>query len=60
VLAARRAIDQENGAPAAIGVPALCGADTIARRQPIDRKVVIRIGEFVSGLPRPRSFAAVR
>jgi hypothetical protein len=60
MLAARRAIDQQNGWLAALGVPALRAGDGGASGQPVHRKLIVRIGKFRARLVRPRRFAAVR
>jgi hypothetical protein len=60
MLAARRAIDQQNGRLAALGVPALRVGDGGASGKPIHRKLVVRIGKFRARLVRPRGLAAVR
>jgi hypothetical protein len=59
VLAARRAVDQQNGWCAAPQVAALRLGYRCASRQPVDRKIIVRIGKFVARLARPRSFATV-
>ena len=56
MLVARRAVDQQNGGPAAFGVAALGVADRRAGGQPIDRQVVVRVGEFPAGFDGVRRF----
>src|SRR5205085_428806 len=59
VLTARGTVDQQNGRPAAIGMPALRIGNRRAGGQPILRELVARIGEFAAGFARPRRFTAV-
>jgi len=59
VLAARRAVDQQDGRLAAVLVAPLRRLDRRPRRQPIDRQLVVRIGKLAAGLLRARSLATV-
>ena len=51
VLGARRAVDQEDARrPVRVLVPAFGFLNRVARREPVGREIVIRIGEFRPGL----------
>src|ERR1044071_561105 len=59
MLAARGAVDQQDGGPARRVVPALGLADRRARGKPIDRKLIVGVGEFFAGFLRVRGLATV-
>jgi hypothetical protein len=60
VLGARRAIDEQDARRlGGIVVVSLCLRDRVARGEPVDGEIVVRIGKARSGLARMRRLAAV-
>src|SRR5438445_4772930 len=60
VLASRRGADQQDaGRCCRILMPRLRRANGIARRDPVERKVILRIGKSSAGLARSRCLAPV-
>jgi hypothetical protein len=60
VLAARGAIDQQDGGAALVGMAPLGSGNPGAGVEPVDREVVVGVREFGAGLARVRALAAVR